>query len=81
VTTGVVIGGIFFTSDDLFGVEQLTVRTRADFVCNSWFQINKDATWDVLAGTSFREKGVKGVVTTANSFVGWHLAVWLNTVL
>jgi hypothetical protein len=81
MTTGVVIGSIFFTGDDLFGVEQLTVRTRADFVCNSWFQINKDATWDVLAGTSFGEKGVKGVVATTNSFVGWHLAVWLNTVL
>ena len=32
VTTGVVVGGIFLTSDQLFGVEQLTVGTGADLI-------------------------------------------------
>jgi hypothetical protein len=32
VTTGVVVGGIFLTGDQLLGVEELTVNTGADFV-------------------------------------------------
>ena len=81
VTTGVIIGGIFFTGNDLFRVEQLTVGTSTDFVGDGWFKIDEDATRDVFACTSFGEKGVEGIVSTADGFVGWHLAVRLNTVL
>jgi hypothetical protein len=35
----------------------------------------------VLAGTSLREKGVEGVIATANGLVGGHLAVRLDAVL
>ena len=59
VTSGVVVGGIFFTSDQLFWVEELSVGTSTDFINNSWFQINKDGTWDVFASTSFGEEGVE----------------------
>ena len=59
VTSGVVVGGIFFTSDQLFWVEKLTVGTSTDFINNSWFQINEDGTWDVFTSTSFGEKGVE----------------------
>jgi hypothetical protein len=62
-------------------VEQLAVRASADLVGHGWLQINEDATGDVLSGTSFGEKGVEGVVATADGFVGWHLSVRLNTVL
>jgi hypothetical protein len=34
----------------------------------------------VFAGTSFREKGVEGVVATADGFVGRHLSVRLDAV-
>ena len=81
VTTGVVVGSIFLTGDDLLWVEQLAVRASADLVGHGWLQINEDATGDVLSGTSFGEKGVEGVVATTDSFVGWHLSVRLNTVL
>ena len=30
VTTGIVVGGILFTGDQLFGVEKLTVGTSSD---------------------------------------------------
>ena len=80
VTSGVVVGGIFFTSDQLFWVEELSVGTSTDFINNSWFQIDEDGTWDVFASTSFREKGVEGVITTTNGLVRWHLTVWLDTV-
>jgi hypothetical protein len=35
----------------------------------------------VLSGTGFRKESVEGIITTSNSFIGWHLSVWLNTVL
>jgi hypothetical protein len=81
VTTGVVVGGIFLARDQLFWVEQLSVGASSDLVNDSWLQVNKDATWDVLASTSLGEKGVERVVASANGLVGWHLAIRCNAVL
>jgi hypothetical protein len=81
VTTGVVVGSIFLTGDQLFGVEQLTVGTSTDFIDDGGFQIEEDATGDVLAGTSFGEEGVEGIITTADGLVGGHLTIGLDTVL
>jgi hypothetical protein len=69
VTTGVVVGGIFLSGDQLLWVEQLSVGSSSDFVNNSWLKVDEDTTWDVFAGTSFREKGVERVVTSANGLV------------
>jgi len=80
VTTSVVVGGIFLSGDQLFRVEELTVGTSADFVNDSWLKIDKDGTWDVLSGTSFREKGVEGVITTTDGLVRRHLTIRLDTV-
>ena len=80
VTTGVVIGGIFFTGDELFWVEKLSVSTSSDLIDDSWFQIDEDGTWNMLASTSLGEEGVEGVVTTSDGLVGWHLSVRLDTV-
>jgi len=81
VTTGVVVGSIFLSGDDLLWVVQLSVSSSADFVTYGWFKVDQYGTWDVFSCTSFREKGVEGIVTTSDGFVGWHLTVWLNTVL
>ena len=81
VATSVVVGGIFFTGDQLLWVEQLPVGSGPHLVDDSWLQINKDSPWHVFAGTSFREKGVEGVVTTADGLIGRHLTVWLDAVL
>jgi hypothetical protein len=81
VTTGVVVCRVFLTSDDLFWVEKLTVRTCAYFVCYGWFQINEYTSWNVFASTSFTEEGVESVVTTTNGLVTWHLAIRLDAVL
>jgi hypothetical protein len=80
VTTSVVVGGIFLASDQLFGVEQLAVGTSADFIDDSWFQVNVDGTGDVLASASFAEEGVERVITTTNGLVAWHLTIGLDTV-
>jgi len=81
VTTGVVIGGIFLTRDQLLGVEQLAVSTSADFIDDSGLEIEEDGARDVLSSTSFREEGVESVITATNGLVGGHLAIRLDTVL
>ena len=48
---------------------------------DSWLQINKDGTWDMLAGTGLTEKGVEGVVSTSDGLVTWHLTIRLDAVL
>lgn len=81
VTTGVVVGGVFLAGDQLLWVEELTVGAGSDFVDDGWFEVNKDASWDVLASTSLGEEGVERVVAAADGLVGWHLTVWCNAVL
>ena len=81
VTTGEVVGSILLTRDELLWVEELTVGTSTDFINNGWFQIEEDATWDVLAGTSLGEEGVEGIITATDGLIRWHLTIWLDTVL
>jgi hypothetical protein len=81
VTTGVVVGGVFLTSDQLFGVEQLTVGTGTDFVNDGRLQVKEHSARDVFASTSFGEKGVEGIIATTDGFVGGHLTIGLDTVL
>jgi len=81
VTSGEVVSGIFFTRDELLWVEELSVGTSSDLIDNGWLEIEEDSSWDVLSSTSLGEEGVEGIVTTTNGFVGWHLTIWLNTVL
>ncbi|EPY42742.1 hypothetical protein AGDE_00997 [Angomonas deanei] len=81
VTTGVVVGGVLLTGDELLGVEQLAVGASADLVHDGGLEIEEDRAGDVLASTSFAEKGVEGVILDTNGLVGRHRAVGLNAVL
>jgi hypothetical protein len=80
VTSSKVVGGIFLTGDQLLRVEELSVGTSSDFINNSWFEIDEDSSGDVLSGTSFREKGVEGIITTTDGLVRGHLTIRLDTV-
>jgi len=80
VTSSVVVRGIFFTGDQLFWVEELSVGTGSDFVNDCWLQINENSSGNVFTSTSFREKGVERVVAATNGFVAWHLSIRLDTV-
>jgi hypothetical protein len=62
-------------------VIQLAVRASAHLVAHSRLEIHKHSARNVLAGTSLREEGVKGVVAATDGFVGWHLAIRLDAVL
>jgi hypothetical protein len=81
VTTGVVIGSIFLTRDQLLRMVKLSVSTSSDFIKWSWFKIKENSSWNVLSGTSLGEKGVEGIVTTTDGLIGRHLTIRLNTVL
>merc|ERR1719272_1070293 len=80
MTTSEIISGILFTTDKLLRMEKLTVRTSPHFIDNSWFKIDEDSAWDVLASTGLREESVERIITTADGLIGWHLTIRLDTV-
>jgi len=81
VTTGEVVGGILLTRDKLFGVEELSVGAGSDLIDDGRLEIEEDGAGNVLASTSLGEEGVESIVATTDGLVGWHLTVWLDTVL
>lgn len=81
MASGEVVSSIFFTWDELFGMEELSVGSSSDFIDDSWFQIEEDASGDVFTSSSFGEEGVESIITTTDGLVWWHLTVRLDTVL
>lgn len=59
VTSGVIIGSIFLTTDQQLWVEELTVVTSSDLIDRGRVQIDKDGTWDVFSTASLREDSVQ----------------------
>ena len=58
VPARVVVSRVFFPSDQLFGVEQLSVGSGSHLVHHCRFQIHKDGARHVLACSCLREEGV-----------------------
>jgi hypothetical protein len=81
MSSGEVVGSIFFTGDELLWMEELSVGSGSDFIDNGWLEIEENRSWDVLTSTSLGEEGVEGIVTTTDGFIGWHLTVRLDSVL
>jgi hypothetical protein len=81
MSSGEVVGSIFFTGDELLWMEELSVGSGSDLIDNGWLEIEEDGSWDVLTSTSLGEEGVESIITTTNGFVGWHLTIWLDSVL
>ena len=81
MSSGEVVGSIFFTGDELLWMEELSVGTGSNLIDNGWLEIEEDGSWDVFTSTSLGEEGVESVVTTTDGFVGWHLSIWLDSVL
>ena len=69
MSSGEVVGGIFFTGDELLWMEELSVGSGSDLIDNGWLEIEEDSSWDVLTSTSLGEEGVEGIVTTTDGFV------------
>ena len=81
MSSGEVVGSIFFTGDELLWMEQLSVGSGSDLIDNGWLEIEEDGSWDVFTSTSLGEEGVESIVTTTDRFIGWHLTVRLDSVL
>ena len=79
VTTSVVVGSILLSSDELFGVEELSVGSSPYFIDNGGFQVKEDGTRNVLASSSLAEEGVESIISTSNGFVRRHLTIRLDT--
>jgi len=69
VSSGEVIGGVFFSGDQLFGVEQLSVSSGSDFINNGGFQIEEDGSGDVFSSSGFREESVEGIISSSDGLV------------
>jgi len=80
VTSGEVVGGVFLSGDELFGVEELSVGTGSDFIDNGGFQIEEDGSGDVLTSSGFGEESVESIITSSDGLVRGHLTVGLDTV-
>ena len=81
VSTGVVVGGILLSGDDLLRVVELPVGAGPDLVTDGGLKVDVDGTGDVLSGTGLGEEGVEGIVASSDGLVGGHLAVRLDAVL
>ena len=80
MTSGLIIGGIFFACDELFRVEELVVGAGANLINDCGFQVDKHCPGHMLASPCLTEEGVEGVVSSPNNLVTWHLAIRLNAV-
>ena len=63
MSSGIVIGSVLLSSNQLLRVEQLPVGSSPDFINNGRLQVNKDGPGNMLSGTSFSEKGAEGVIS------------------
>jgi len=59
----------------------LSVSSGSNLINDGWLEIEEDGSWDVLSSTGLTEEGVESIITSTNGFVGWHLTIWLDSVL
>lgn len=78
MASGKVVGGVFLAADELLWVEKLAVCSGPHFIDDSGFQIDENGARNVLPRTSFTEKGVEGIVSSAYGLVTRHLAIRLE---
>ena len=76
MSSGIVVGGVLLSVDELLRVVQLTVCSASGLVNDSGLQIDEDCSWDVLASTGLGEEGLEGVIP--EGLVGGHVAVGLD---
>jgi len=63
VTPGVVVGGVLLSINELLGMVELTVSSNSGLVNDSWLQVYKDSSWNMIATSGLREEGLEGVVS------------------
>ena len=81
MASGIVVGSIFLTRDELFGMVDLTISASTYFVNHSGFKIDENASGNVLSSSSLAEEGVKGIFGNTDALVRRHLTVLMNSML
>jgi hypothetical protein len=81
MTTSIVVGSVFLARNKLLRVVKLPVSASSHLIERSRLKIKVNGTRNVFTGTSFREKGVERVITTAYGLVRGHLSIRLDPVL
>jgi len=81
VSTSVVVRGILLSGDELLGMVQLSVGSRANLVNDGGLEIDENTSGDVLSGSGLREEGVESIITSSDGLVRGHLSVRLDSVL
>ena len=56
-------------------------RTHRTLTNNCGFQINKHSARNMFSRSSFAEKRVEGIISSADGFVARHLTIRLNSML
>jgi len=79
VTPGVVVGGVLLSIDELLRMVKLTVSSNSSLVNDSWLQVYKDSSWNMIAASSLREESLEGVVS--ESLVRGHMTIRLDAML
>merc|ERR1739848_153777 len=79
VTSGVVVGSVLLTIDQLFRMEKLTISSKSCLVNHSRFKIYKHSTGNMLTSSGLREESGKRVIS--KSFIGGHVTIRLNAML
>jgi len=69
VAPGIIVGRVLLACHELLWVEQLPIDSSSDLINYGWLQVDKYGPGDMLASSSFREKGVEGIISSSNSFV------------
>jgi hypothetical protein len=81
MSSGVIVGSIFLSGDELFRMEELTISSGPDLINDGWLEVDEDGPGHVLAGSGLGEEGVEGVVSCPDCLVGRHLTVRLDAML
>ncbi len=77
MSSGEIVCCVFFSGDQLFRVEKLSISSGTDLINNCGFQVYENTSRNVFSGTSFVEESGEGVVP--GCFL-WELAVRGDTV-
>lgn len=62
VSSGKIIGSVFFARDELFRMVQTSVGPCSDLIDNCWLQIEEQVTRYVFAPRSFLEESTNSVI-------------------
>jgi hypothetical protein len=81
VTTSIVVGGILLTTDQLLGVEKVTVFTSSDLIDRRGVKIDEEGSRNILAASGLGEEGLERAGVANIGSIGVRSTVGAEAVL